>query len=316
MTPAALAAALGRREMSKIGFIGLGRMGRGMSLNLLRHGHQLVVLDVDAQAEAVLLEAGAAKAADPAGVADQAEVVVLSLPGPPEVDRVVTGPRGLLDSARPGTIVIDTSTIDPITSRRMAQSCQARGVDFLDAPLAGGGPRGAAEGKQTLIVGGPAEALERCRPILTTLGNQVVHAGGHGQGLAVKLCFQIYSAMGHVAAAEAFTFGVKLGVDPRLIFQVIDSSRGGDWLLRNKCPYPGCSDKAPANRGFAPDFALDMALKDYGLVVSTAQAMKMPMMMANLAYQFFESAIQAGLGDKDVSAVSAIVRRLAGVPEP
>jgi 3-hydroxyisobutyrate dehydrogenase len=298
---------------AKIGFIGLGKMGGGMSKNLLAHGYSLVVSDIDPVAVDSLNKAGAEAALSPSDVARRSEIIILSLPVPKDVEAVVTGADGILDGATDGTIIIDTSTIDPLTSRKVAQVAAEKNVDMIDAPVAGGGPRGAAVGQQTVIVGGKRQVYDRCHDVLHVLGNQVVYAGGNGQGLAVKLSFNIYGGMCHIAAAEAFAFGVRLGVEPKTLYEVINTARGGDWILENKCPFPNCNENSPADRNFEPEFPIEMAIKDYGLLMSSINALKMPMLMASLTYQMFESAATAGFGNKDVSGISLLVNQLAGL---
>ena len=297
-----------------IGFIGLGTMGKGMALNLAQKGYPLAVYDINPTHMQSVVNQGPAKPAkNPGEVAEICDVTILSLPKPADVTEVVLGTDGIIHAARSGHVVIDTSTIDPHTSIEVAAHLKEKKIDMLDAPVAGGGPRGAAVGEQMMIVGGPREVFEKCSRILNVLGNKIVYAGENGKGLVLKLCFNIYSGMGLIAAAEAFVFGDQQGVDPCLIYEVITKARNGDWILENKCPYPECNERSPANNDFQPGFFLDYALKDYGFVISTIDEEKSTFPMISLTHKMFSDASDSGLGEKDASAIALYVKILAGV---
>lgn len=301
--------------MKSIGFIGLGKMGGAMSENLLKHGHSLIVFDINPGAINTISDMGAEGVGSPREVAERCNILILSLPGPEDVKQVVLGSEGILEGAQEGSTIIDTSTIDPLTSQELANIASSKGINMLDAPVAGGGPKGARVGKQTVIVGGNRDAYEECKDILNILGDTVVYAGKNGNGLAIKLSFNIYGGMCIIAAAEALAFGVKLGVKPQLIYEVINTARGGDWILENKCPFPHCNENSPSSRNYEPEFPIDMAIKDYGLVMSCINTLKMPLLLASLTYQMFESASTSGFGKKDVSAVGLLVNQLGGLNE-
>lgn len=301
--------------MEKLGFVGLGNMGGGMSSNLVKHGYEVTVHDINPAAVKKLVDLGAKSANSPKEVAEQSEIIIISLPYPADVEQVVCSPNGILEGAKEGATIIDMSTIDPPTTRKLAEIAAKKGVSMLDAPVAGGGPSGAAVGKQTIMVGGKKEVFERCKGVLNVLGNNVIHIGDNGMGLVVKLCFNMYGGMGIIAAAETFAFGVKLGVDAKTLYNILNTARGGDWTLENKCPYPDCAPKSPANQNFEPEFFLDLYVKDIGLVQTTMNAQRMPLLMSTLTQQMFEAASNIGLGKKDISGIAILVRRLAGLEE-
>jgi len=301
--------------MEKIGFIGLGAMGGGMSSNLVKHGYELIVCDLNPAAVKKLTNLGARSANSPKELAEQSEIIITSLPYPSDVELVVCGPDGIMEGAREGSTIIDTSTIDPATSQRIAQIAARRGVSMLDAPVAGGGPKGAAVGKQTMLVGGKKDAFECCKGVLNVLGNNVIHIGDNGMGLVAKLCFNMYTYMTVIAAAETFTFGVKSGVDAKTIYNIITSARGGDFTLERKCPMPGCSPDSPANRNFKPEGPPSLVVKDMGFVMSMAEANNLTLLMSSLTQQMYQATINAGLGKKDYSAISLLIQRLAGLEQ-
>jgi len=301
--------------MEKIGFIGLGAMGGGMASNLVKHNYEVTVCDINPAAVKKLTDLGAKSANLLKEVAEQSEIIITSLPYPSDVELVVCGPDGILKGAKKGSIIIDTSTIDLATSRRIAQIAAEMGVGMLDAPVAGGGPKGAAVGQQTMLVGGKREVFERCKDVLKVLGNNVIHVGDNGMGLVAKLCFNMYTYMTVVAAAETFTFGVKLGVDAKKIYDIITTARGGDFTLERKCPMPGCSLDSPANRDFEPEGPPSLVVKDMGFVMSMAEASNLTLLMSSLTQQMYQATINAGLGKKDYSAISLLIQRLAGLKQ-
>lgn len=297
-----------------VGFIGLGKMGKGMALNFARKGYPLTVFDINQNAMQSVVEQGPARPSrNPSDLASKCDIIILSLPSPAEVITVILGADGIVESARKGLVIIDTSTIDPSTSVEIAETIRKKGITMLDAPLAGGGPRGAAIGKQMVIIGGPRDVFDEYSEILKVIGDRLVYAGENGKGLVLKLCFNIYNGMGLIAASEAFVFGDQQGIDPCLIYDVINSAKKGDWILENKCPYPNCNEQSPANRDYEPGFFLDHALKDYGFVISTINKLNTNYSMITLTHQMFTEASKAGFGRKDSSSIALYVKKLAGM---
>ena len=299
--------------MEKIGFIGLGKMGGGMAANLVRHGYQVTVYNRSQPAIDKIVELGAKPAKSSREVAEKSVIIITSLPNPSAVEQVICGPNGILEGARKGSAIIDTSTIDLATSQRIVQIAAQKGIGMLDAPVAGGGPKGAAIGKQSMLVGGKKEVFEQCKSVLNVLGNNVIHVGDNGLGLVAKLCFNMYTFMTVIAAAETFTFGVKFGVNAKTIHNIINTARGGDWTLERKCPMPGCSPNSPVDRDFEAEGPPHLVVKDIGFAMSMASSSQMTLLMSSLSHQMYQAMINAGLGDKDYSAVSILIQRLAGL---
>ncbi len=300
--------------MKKVGFIGLGQMGKGMALNLRKNDFPLTVYDINPAAVAELVAAGAKEAKSPRELAQESEVIVTCLPMPKDVEEVACGPDGILEGAQKGSTIIDTSTIDPDTIQRIAALAAEQGVDVIDSTMAGGGPRGAAIGQQTLITGAKKEVFDRCSDVLNTLGNNVIHVGDVGMGKVIKLCFNMYAILSIAAAAETFTFGVKCGADPKVIFNVINSAKKGDWILETNCPWPDVVPAAPSSRNYEmPGFFVDLAKKDIGIAIDTAKAKNMPMTLSNTGLELLQAASNVGLGKKDLASITIVIRRLAGL---
>ncbi len=250
----------------------------------------------------------------PREVALEAEIIVTCLPMPVDVEEVICGPNGVLKSAKKGSTIIDTSTIDPDTIQRVAAMAAEKGVDVIDSTMAGGGPKGAAVGQQTMIIGAKKEVLERCSDVMNVLGNNVIHVGDVGMGKVLKLCFNMYSILTIAALSEMFTFGVKCGADPKIIFDVVKTAKKGDWVMETACPWPGVVPTAPSNRNYEmPGFFVDLAKKDIGIAIDTAKAKNMPMILTNISLELLQSASNVGLGKKDLTAMAIVIRRLAGM---
>jgi 2-hydroxy-3-oxopropionate reductase len=219
----------------KIGFVGLGIMGRPMALNLLKAGHALQVFDVVPERMTVLVQAGATAAASAREAAAGCEVVITMLPNSPEVRAAVCGADGVLEGAAPGTLLVDMSSIAPLASREIAAQAAARGVVMLDAPVSGGEPK-AIEGKLAIMVGGPADAFARARPLLEKMGASVTHVGDIGSGNVAKLANQIMVALHIAAMSEAMVLAAKAGVNPEAVYRAIRGGLAGSAVLDAKMP--------------------------------------------------------------------------------
>ena len=302
--------------MKKVGFIGLGVMGKGMALNLRKHEFPLAVYDLNPVVVGELIAAGANEAKSPREVAQESEVIVTCLPMPKDVEEVICGPDGVLEGVGRGATIIDTSTIDPGTIQRVAALAAEKGVDVIDSTMAGGGPKGAAIGQQTLITGAKKEVIERCSDVLNILGNNIVHVGDVGMGKVIKLCFNMYGIMSVAAAAETFAFGVKCGADPKVIFDVINTAKGGDWILEKNCPWPDVVPGTPSSRNYEmPGFFTDLAKKDLSIAIDTAKSKNMPMILSNIGLELLQAASNVGLGKKDYASMTIVLRRLCGLLE-
>ena len=295
----------------RVGFVGLGTMGRPMALNLLKAGHQLAAYDIDSGAVDRLVEAGAERAASGREAAAGREVVVTMLPASRHVEAAMFGDDGVIAGLAPGTTVIDMSTIDPVTTRRVASEIEARGCAMLDAPVSGSSA-GAEQATLTIMVGGAADLLERFRPLLEAMGRNVIHCGGTGMGEAVKLCNNLVAGAAVAAVAEAFALGGRLGCDPKVLFDVMSKSSGNCWALQTRPPVAGLVAAAPADSDFAPGFMVDLMHKDLGLVMAAASELRLPLGVAAAAQQLYALASLEGLGRRDFSAVYRVLEQEEG----
>ncbi|HEY1028578.1 MAG TPA: 3-hydroxyisobutyrate dehydrogenase [Pseudomonas sp.] len=285
-----------------IGFIGLGNMGGPMALNLLKAGHNLRVFDLSATAVATLVQAGA-KQADTAGdVLPDVEIVITMLPASPHVKAVYLGDDGLLSRVAPGVLLIDSSTIDPLSARAVAQAAAAQGNPMLDAPVSGG-TGGAAAGTLTFMVGGAEADFARAKPILATMGRNIVHCGGSGNGQVAKVANNMLLGISMIGAAEAMALGVSLGIDAKVLAGVINTSSGRCWSSDTYNPYPGVLDNVPASRGYSGGFGVDLMLKDLGLATEAARQVRQPVILGALAQQLYQSFSCEGNGELDFSAI-------------
>ena len=290
----------------RIGFIGLGVMGRPMALNLVAARHQLTVFDLEPGPVQELVEAGAEAASSAREAAERSDVVITMLPASRHVESAMLGPDGVVSGLRPGTTVIDMSTIDPGTTRRVAAAVEARGAKMLDAPVSGSSAA-AADGTLTIMVGGPEAVLDEQRDVLQVMGASVIHCGPSGMGETVKLCNNVVAGISVVAVAEAFALGLRAGADPRVMFDVMSKSTGNCWALQKRTPVAGVVDGVPANDGFAPGFMVDLMHKDLGLVMTAAAELRLPLALTAVAQQMYALASAQGLGHKDFSAVFKVL---------
>ena len=289
----------------RIGFVGIGIMGQRMGRNLLKAGFPVMAFDVNAAAMQVASGLGASLAPDLPTLARQADVVLLSLPGPAQVLAVTEGPQGLLAHMRRGSYFCDASTVDPGTSRRVHEAAKTAGVRAMDCPVSGG-PPGAEAGTLTIMVGGEATDLEAVRPVLQAIGKKIVHCGPPGAGQGAKLVNQALVAIHTVAAFEALLVGRKLGLDLDTMVSILRSSSGGDWMLENHLRI-----KALAG-DFEPGFALDLLFKDLNLFLQTATDAQAPALIAATTLQLYNAARAAGGGVMDQTVVAKELERLAG----
>jgi 3-hydroxyisobutyrate dehydrogenase len=291
----------------RLGFIGLGAMGLPMAKCLLKAGYRLTVAAHRRPEPARELQAlGARLAANPLEVARASDIVITMVPDSPQLEEVVLGPQGLLEGLRPGSVLIDMSTLSPITVTRLAGLLEERGVAMLDAPVSGG-PSRAQSCSLTIMVGGPEEAFRRCLPVLQAMGSSVTRVGGTGTGQIVKLCNQIMVGVIMLANVEALTFGVKLGLPADTIRDVVLTATGQNYLLQNWLPQNLLQDR------YELGFALELMLKDLHVALQTARAYDVPMPVAGLAQQLYAMAKGLGYGRNDYSAVSQIYQEAANV---
>jgi len=288
-----------------IGFVGLGTMGGPMARRLVASGFRVTGYDVSAERAAKARDGGVALATSPAGVASVADVVLSSLPDPATVRRVYLGADGVLSNARRGMILVDVSTTDPETWREVAAAAQAEGVDCLDAPVSGG-PAEAGLGKLVFIVGGDGAVLERCRPVLGTLGSDIHHVGPLGSGQIVKLVNNVMSIGNVAVAAEAMVLGVKAGMDPQRLFDILSTSGGRSFHFLKRFPNVLAGD-------FAPYFGIGLSRKDLSLALAMAAKLEMPMPVAAVVRQVYEAAHAQGFGQLDMAGITRLYEQWTGV---
>jgi 3-hydroxyisobutyrate dehydrogenase-like beta-hydroxyacid dehydrogenase len=291
----------------KIGFIGLGTMGAHMASHLQRAGHDLIVHDVRPEAAAPFLAAGAVWAATPREVAAAAEVVLTSLPGPPEVETVALGPNGLLAGMRRGAAYFDLSTISRALVQKLHAAFAEKGAHMLDAPVSGG-PQGAATGKLALWVGGERAVFDRYKHVLDAIGDQARYVGPAGQGTVVKLVHNCSGYAVNIALAEVFTMGVKAGVDPLSLFEAIRQGAVG-----RQRTYDGLINQFLPGKYEPPAFALRLAHKDVSLGVALSRDVGVPMRLCGLALEEMTAALERGWGERDSRSVLLLQQERAGV---
>jgi 3-hydroxyisobutyrate dehydrogenase len=294
----------------RIGFIGIGTMGRPMARNLIEAGYQVAVYDVVAERADELGQLGAEPAGSAAAAAASADVAITMVPSSPHEEAAVLGPGGVLEGLKAGRTLIEMSTIDPLVTRKIAQVATERGIKMIDAPVSGSLPK-AIDGTLTIMVGGPKEVFQACLPILQVMGENIFHVGEVGMGETVKLCNNLVVAISQIALSEAFSIGVAAGADPKVMHQVMSNSSADCWALRTRPPHPGLVQEAPVDQGWAPGFATDLMAKDVGLALSLAQGVGATSLMGALARQLYGAASRAGYGQKDFSSVDFVVRSLS-----
>lgn len=291
--------------MATIGFIGLGNMGAHMTRNLIKAGHKLQVFDLNEEALRYVAQSGAKACASAMEAASNVEFVVTMLPVGANVrDVFVNG--GVIGAAAPGTILIDSSTIDVETARAMHQAAATAGYKFLDAPVSGG-VVGAEQATLTFMCGGDKATFDTARPILSGMGKNIVLCGGPGQGQVVKICNNMMAAINMLAAAEALVMGEKLGVDRKVLYDVITTSTGRSFSIEKSCPIPGPVPTAPSSNGFKPGFMAKLMLKDLRLSQAAAQMAGSPTPLGAAATAAYAMHIANGHGNLDSSSIIKLI---------
>lgn len=290
-------------EKLKVGYIGLGLMGKPMARNILQAGYPLVVHNRSREAVNELVEMGAMAAHSPAEVAEQVDVVFTNLPDSPDVELVALGEEGIIHGAREGMIFVDHSTIKPATARKVAEKLGEKGVMCLDAPVSGG-DIGAQQGTLAIMVGGPAEALEHVRPILDVEGKKITHVGENGAGQIAKAANQVMVAAQMVAMGELMILAKKAGADPEKVIAAIQGGAAQCWTLDNK---PG--RLFDGNR--QPGFKAYMQAKDLGIVMDTARQYGAVVPSTAVNMQLFNAMLQMNMAELDNSAVIGVIEALA-----
>ncbi len=290
--------------IQKIGFIGLGTMGLPMAKNLLKAGFSLTVYARRPEPSAEVCALGARSAGSPRAVAEETEMVITIVTADPDVRAVTLGEDGALAGMKAGGILVDMSTISPMTIQDIARIAQAKGVEVMDAPVSGG-DTGAKAGTLTIIAGGGKETFERCRPVFEAMGKNLFHVGGVGIGQVVKIANQIIGGTILAVVSEALVMGVKAGADPEVLRQVIGVSSGNSNLFQARVGDFMLKDQ------FQPGFMLDLMKKDIGLALEIGKALSVPMPVGAAAYQHYAAGTSMGVGQQDFSAVCKAVEKMA-----
>ena len=289
----------------KIGFVGLGIMGRPMALNLRRAGHELWVHGRRPVTMELLVEAGAHACTTAAEVAANADVIFIMVSDTPDVEHIVFGEHGLLQRLKPGQVVVDMSTISPAATRRMAQELEARGVEMLDAPVSGG-ETGAINATLSIMVGGKERVFQRVKPLFETLGKNIVHVGGNGAGQVAKACNQIVAAVTIEAVGEALTFARQCGVDPAKVREALMGGFAGSRILE-------VHGKRMLDNDFKPGFKVRLHQKDLRIVIENAHQLGLALPATALVAQHLNALMGSGEGDLDSAAIVKVVERTSGV---
>lgn len=291
--------------MEKIGLIGLGIMGRGMAVNLLKAGYPVTVYNRTKSKARELAAEGAVIADTPKAAAEGADVVITMLADPPAVEAITLGPDGVVEGLKEGAVLIDASTVDPATTAKVARAAAGKGASFLDTPVAGS-KQAALDGQLVLMVGGAAEVLERCRPILEVVSRKIVYAGDTGSGSQLKLAFNLIVSHMAAALAEGLVMGTKAGLDPNVILETVMAGVTGSKFYEWK---GGCI----INRDFSTNFSLKLMHKDLNLIMKNAYDLNIPLPVTAAVKELYSEAKAEGDPEEDFCSVVKALERSAGV---
>ncbi|WP_333897696.1 2-hydroxy-3-oxopropionate reductase [Mixta calida] len=289
----------------KVGFIGLGIMGKPMSKNLLKAGYTLVVRDSNPQNEAELVEPGATAAKTPKEVAEQCDVIITMLPNSPHVKEVALGENGIIDGAKAGAVLIDMSSIAPLASREIHQALAEKGIKMLDAPVSGGEPK-AIDGTLSVMVGGDKAVFDAHYDLMKAMAGSVVHTGDIGAGNVTKLANQVIVALNIAAMSEALTLATKAGVNPDLVYQAIRGGLAGSTVLDAKAPMV-------MDRNFKPGFRIDLHIKDLSNALDTSHGIGAQLPLTAAVMEMMQALKADGMGTADHSALACYYEKLAKV---
>ena len=289
----------------KVGFIGLGIMGKPMAKNLIKAGYELVVLDRNKTATDELVALGAEKEDSPKAVATKTEIIITMLPNSPHVKEVALGENGIIDGAKEGTIFIDMSSIAPLASKEIAEKLAVKGVEMIDAPVSGGEPK-AIDGTVSIMVGGKEEVFNRVKDLLLKMGASAVLCGEVGAGNTTKLANQIIVALNIAAMSEAFVLVSKAGVSPELVYNAIRGGLAGSTVLDAKAPMV-------MDRNFKPGFKIDLHIKDLANALETGAEVGAPLFLTNQVMEILRNLRQDGEGQSDHSAIVKFYEKLGKI---
>jgi 2-hydroxy-3-oxopropionate reductase len=287
----------------KIGFVGLGIMGKPMAKNLLKAGYQLVVYDIVPAAVQEVAAAGAEAASSAKEAAQKTDIVITMLPNSPHVKAAVLGPNGVLEGAKPGMIIVDMSSIAPLAAKEVAAQAADKGVEMLDAPVSGGEPK-AIDGTLSIMVGGKKEIFEKCQTILSKMGASVVHCGDIGAGNTTKLANQIIVALNIAAMSEALVLGAKAGVNPETIYQAIRGGLAGSTVLDAKAPML-------LSGNFKAGFRIELHIKDLANAIETGHEVGVPLPLTSQVMEIMQALKVDGKAGNDHSGIAQYYEKLA-----
>ncbi|TLX26912.1 3-hydroxyisobutyrate dehydrogenase [Chryseobacterium indologenes] len=286
--------------MSNIAFIGLGNMGGPMAANLIKKGHHVIGFDLSDSALQLLASAGGQTADSAVAAAKGADIIISMLPSGKHVAELYT--EEFISQLKPDTLLIDSSTIDAVTARSVAQLAASKGCRMIDAPVSGG-TGGAQAGTLTFIVGGKQEDYEKARPVLKCMGQNIFYAGTSGAGQVAKICNNMLLAIHMIGTSEAINLGIKNGLDPKILSEIMQKSSGKNWSLEVYNPYPGVMENAPASREYSGGFAVDLMTKDLGLAAEAGLESKTSTPLGNTALNLYRMWSDAGNGKIDFSSI-------------
>jgi len=291
--------------MENIGFIGLGIMGKPMAMNLLKAGYQLIVYDIDNESVQYLVRAGAKEGKSSQDVASYSDIIITMLPNSPEVKEVVLGKNGLIHGIRSGSVLIDMSSIAPLTSKELSETLKKNGVIMLDAPVSGGEPK-AIEGTLAIMVGGPEETFNKVKGLLAVMGKSVTLVGPLGSGNITKLANQIIVALNIAAMSEAMVLATKAGVDPEAVYNAIRGGLAGSTALDAKMPMI-------LNANFKPGFRIELHIKDLLNALETAGELDVPVTLTSKVLEIMQALKAEGKAKDDHSGLVQYYEKLAKV---
>ncbi|HVU28991.1 MAG TPA: 3-hydroxyisobutyrate dehydrogenase [Sphingomicrobium sp.] len=298
--------------MARIAFIGLGHMGGGMAPNLVKAGHEVHAFDLVPEAVERAVEAGCKRASSASGAVKASDVVITMLPAAKHVRSVFE--NDVAPNARPGALLIDCSTIDVESAREVGSAMNSNGFDFLDAPVSGG-IAAAAAGTLALMVGGTDEQFERARPFLEPMAKAVIHAGALGAGQAAKICNNMILGATMIVTCEAFALARKLGLDPKVFFDISSKASGQSWSMTSYTPVPGVGPETPADHDYEGGFAAALMLKDLKLAEEAAKSVGAYTPMGGEAEELYQRFVDRGGGSKDFSGIIKMIDDSWKVPD-
>jgi 3-hydroxyisobutyrate dehydrogenase len=289
----------------KIGFVGLGIMGQGMSRNLLKAGFEVTVWNRTASRMEGVVAEGAIAGSSPADVAQKSDIIIVCVSDTPDVEAVTLGENGIIEGASAGNLVIDMSTISPKTTRDIAAKLLENGVHMLDAPISGGS-EGAAKGTLSIMIGGDAADVARAMPAFEAMGSKITHVGGIGNGQSVKLVNQILVVINMLAVSEAMLFAEAGGLDLEKTLSAVTAGAAGSWMLSNRGPQV-------AARDWRPGFTIDLQQKDLRLVLEAADQMGVPAVGTSIVFNMYRTLQQQGLGLEGNHALVKALEKMTGI---